>query len=55
MAKSNTILVKLESTADTGYFYVVGKNPRTLTEKLVFRKYDPVVRKHVPFKEAKIK
>jgi large subunit ribosomal protein L33 len=43
------------STADTGYFYVTKKNPRTLTEKLEFKKYDPRARKHVVFKEAKIK
>ncbi|TDQ80583.1 LSU ribosomal protein L33P [Dongia mobilis] len=55
MAKANTILVKLVSSADTGYYYVTKKNPRTTTEKLEFRKYDPVVKKHVAFKEAKIK
>ncbi|MEO1192438.1 MAG: 50S ribosomal protein L33 [Pseudomonadota bacterium] len=55
MAKPTTTLIKLVSTADTGYFYVTKKNPRTLTEKLSFKKYDPVVRKHVLFKEAKIK
>jgi large subunit ribosomal protein L33 len=55
MAKQNTILIKLVSTADTGYYYVTKKNPRTSTEKLEFRKYDPVARKHVAFKEAKIK
>lgn len=55
MAKANTILIKLVSTADTGFFYVAKKNPRTSTEKLQFRKYDPVVRKHVIFKESKIK
>ncbi len=55
MAKQNTILIKLVSTADTGYYYVTKKNPRTSTEKLEFRKYDPVARKHVDFKEAKIK
>ncbi|MBT4769738.1 MAG: 50S ribosomal protein L33 [Rhodospirillaceae bacterium] len=55
MAKSSTILVKLVSTADTGYFYVAKRNPRQLTEKLEFRKYDPRVRKHVIFKESKIK
>lgn len=55
MAKANTIVVKLLSSADTGYFYVAKKNPRTQTEKLEFRKYDPVARKHVMFKEAKIK
>lgn len=55
MAKPVTQWIKLVSTADTGYFYVTKKNPRTQTEKLTFRKYDPVVRKHVDFKEAKIK
>ncbi|MBI2254156.1 MULTISPECIES: 50S ribosomal protein L33 [Dongia] len=55
MAKSATILVKLVSTADTGYYYVTKKNPRSTTEKFEFNKYDPVVKKHVPFKEAKIK
>ena len=55
MAKPATILVKLLSTADTGFFYVTKKNPRTKTEKLEMKKYDPVVRKHVVFKEAKIK
>jgi len=55
MAKPTTIKIKLVSTADTGYYYTTKKNPRTQTEKLLFKKYDPVVRKHVDFKEAKIK
>jgi large subunit ribosomal protein L33 len=55
MAKPTTVKIKLVSTADTGFYYVTKKNPRTQTEKLNFRKYDPVVRKHVDFKEAKIK
>jgi large subunit ribosomal protein L33 len=55
MAKPNGIKIKLVSSAGTGYFYVTKKNPRTMTEKLTLRKYDPVVRKHVDFKEAKIK
>ena len=55
MAKATTIKIKLVSTADTGYYYVTKKNSRTQTEKLSFKKYDPVVRKHVEFKEAKIK
>mgnify|MGYP003314466291 CR=1 FL=1 len=55
MAKPATLQIKLVSTADTGYYYVVKKNPRTQTEKLEFRKYDPIARKHVMFKEAKIK
>ncbi len=53
--KGNTILIRLLSTAKTGFFYVKKKNPRNITEKMVLRKYDPVVRKHVEFKEAKIK
>ena len=55
MAKQNTVLIRLVSTADTGFFYVKKKNPKKTTEKLSFRKYDPVARKHVEFKEAKIK
>ena len=55
MAKPATVKIKLLSTADTGFFYVTKKNLRNQTEKLTFRKYDPVVRKHVEFKEAKIK
>ncbi len=55
MAKATTIKVKLVSTADTGYFYVTKKNSRTMTDKLSMKKYDPVARKHVDFKEAKIK
>jgi large subunit ribosomal protein L33 len=55
MAKPATVKIKLVSTADTGFFYVTKKNPRTKTEKLKFKKYDPVVRKHVEFVECKIK
>lgn len=55
MAKPSTVQIKLMSTADTGFFYVTKKNPKAQTGKLEFRKYDPVVRKHVAFKEAKIK
>ena len=55
MAKPATILVKLVSTADTGFYYVTKKNPRNQAEKMEFRKYDPVARKHVLFKESKIK
>ena len=55
MAKPATVLVKLVSSADTGYFYVAKKNPRTKPEKLEMRKYDPVARKHVAFKEQKMK
>jgi large subunit ribosomal protein L33 len=55
MAKAVTIKVKLVSSADTGFYYVAKKNSRTMTEKLVKKKYDPVARKHVEFRESKIK
>ena len=55
MAKPSSIQIKLVSSADTGYFYVTTKNARTKTDKLAFRKYDPVARKHVLFKESKMK
>ena len=55
MAKSNTIQIKLVSSADTGYFYVTKKNVRNTTGKLEMKKYDPVARKHVEYKEGKIK
>jgi large subunit ribosomal protein L33 len=55
MAKATQIKIRLVSEEGTGYFYVTKKNPRTKTEKLVLRKYDPVARKHCEFKEAKIK
>ena len=55
MAKSNTIQIKLVSTADTGYFYVKDKNPKSKPDKLELKKYDPKIRKHVIFKEQKIK
>ena len=55
MAKSATVKIKLESTEGTGFYYVTKKNPRNLTEKMVMRKYDPIAKKHVEFKEKKIK
>jgi len=55
MAKAATIKIKLVSTADAGYFYVTKKNSRTMTDKLSMKKYDPVAKKHVEFKEYKIK
>jgi large subunit ribosomal protein L33 len=55
MAKATTIKIKLVSTADTGYFYVTKKNSRTMTDKMTKRKYDPVAKKHVEFKESKIR
>ena len=47
--------VKLVSTAKTGFYYTTYKNKRNTPDKLEMKKYDPVVRKHVMFKEAKIK
>jgi large subunit ribosomal protein L33 len=55
MAKSGRELIKLESTAGTGYFYVTSKNKKTMKDKLILKKYDPKVRKHVEFKETKLK
>jgi large subunit ribosomal protein L33 len=55
MAKPPTVKIRMMSTADTGYFYVTKKNPKKTTEKLTLNKYDPVARRHVPFKETKIK
>jgi large subunit ribosomal protein L33 len=47
--------IKLVSTADTGFYYTTDKNKKTTPDKLEKKKYDPVVRKHVVFKESKIK
>jgi len=55
MAKSVREKIKLVSSAGTGHYYTSSKNKRTMTEKLEIKKYDPVVRKHVMYKEAKIK
>ncbi|KAF3339374.1 54S ribosomal protein L39 [Carex littledalei] len=54
-AKGGSIFIKLVSAAGTGFFYVKRKNPRKITEKLEFRKYDPRVNRHVLFTEAKMK
>lgn len=57
MAKKNIVLVRLKSSEDTGYFYVAKKPTKGQKQgqKLTFRKYDPVARKHVVFNEAKMK
>ena len=47
--------IRLVSTAGTGFFYTTTKNKKNTPDKFEFRKYDPVARKHVAFKEAKIK
>ncbi len=52
--KRPAILFKLVSTAGTGYFYLARRNPKQRPEKMEFMKYDPVVRKHVLFKEQKL-
>lgn len=46
--------VKLISTAGTGHFYTTTKNPKTKTTKLELRKYDPVARRHVVYREGKL-
>jgi large subunit ribosomal protein L33 len=53
-SKAGRELIRLVSTAGTGFFYTTSKNKKRTPDKLVLRKYDPVVRKHVEFKEAKI-
>jgi large subunit ribosomal protein L33 len=55
MAKGIRDKIKLVSSAGTGHYYTTTKNKRNHPEKLEMNKYDPVVRKHVPYKEAKIK
>jgi large subunit ribosomal protein L33 len=47
--------IKLLSTAGTGHFYTTTKNKRTMPEKMLIKKFDPVARKHVDYKETKIK
>ncbi len=48
------IIIRLVSTAGTGHFYTTTKNPKIKTDKILKKKYDPVVRKHVDYKESKI-
>lgn len=48
------ILIRLVSSAGTGHFYTTSKNPKTKTEKIQIKKYDPKARKHVMYKETKI-
>ena len=55
MAKADRLKIKLVSSADTGHFYVTKKNSRTQTDKLVKKKYDPIAKKHVEYREGKIK
>jgi large subunit ribosomal protein L33 len=47
--------IKLESSAGTGHFYTTTKNKKTMPEKMEIMKFDPVARKHVPYKETKLK
>jgi large subunit ribosomal protein L33 len=47
--------IKLESSAGTGHFYTTTKNKKTTPDKLVMKKFDPVARKHVDYKETKLK
>ena len=55
MAKSAREKIKLESTAGTGHFYTTNKNKKTTPDKLEFIKFDPKARKHVLYKEGKLK
>ena len=47
--------IRLNSSAGTGHFYTTDKNKKTMPEKFEIKKIDPVVRKHVMYKEGKIK
>jgi large subunit ribosomal protein L33 len=55
MAKTSREKIKLVSSAGTGHYYTTTKNKRLHPEKMVTKKYDPTIRKHVAYKEAKIK
>ena len=55
MARSGRDKIKLESTAGTGHFYTTTKNKRTTPAKMEIMKFDPKARKHVAYKETKIK
>jgi large subunit ribosomal protein L33 len=48
-------LIKLVSSAKTGHYYTTTKNKRSMPEKMEIKKYDPTIRQHVMYKEAKIK
>eukprot|EP00591_Stephanopyxis_turris_P012450 CAMPEP_0195518158 /NCGR_PEP_ID=MMETSP0794_2-20130614/12406_1 /TAXON_ID=515487 /ORGANISM="Stephanopyxis turris, Strain CCMP 815" /LENGTH=57 /DNA_ID=CAMNT_0040647079 /DNA_START=66 /DNA_END=239 /DNA_ORIENTATION=+ len=53
--KGAVLAIKLLSTAGTGFFYATKKNVKNVTQKLQLMKYDPIVRRHVLFKEHKLK
>ena len=55
MAKGGREKIRLVSSADTGHFYTTTKNKRTMPEKMEIKKFDPVARKHVMYKETKLK
>ncbi len=55
MAKATREKIRLVSSAGTGHYYTTTKNKRLHPEKMVTKKYDPTIRKHVPYKEAKIR
>ena len=55
MAKGGREMIKLESSAGTGHFYTTDKNKKIMPEKLEIMKFDPKARKHVMYKETKLK
>ncbi|AQS51069.1 MAG: 50S ribosomal protein L33 [Alcaligenaceae bacterium] len=55
MAKGIREKIKLESSAGTGHFYTTTKNKRNTPEKMVIKKFDPVARKHVEYKETRLR
>ncbi len=53
-SKRASVLFKMVSTAGTGVIYMARRNPKKKTEKMIFKKYDKVIRRHVDFKEQKV-
>jgi large subunit ribosomal protein L33 len=52
--RAGSVLVRLVSQAGTGFFYQTRKNPKRILQKMVLRKHDPIVNRHVLFKETKV-
>ncbi|QJC29681.1 50S ribosomal protein L33 [Enterobacteriaceae endosymbiont of Plateumaris pusilla] len=55
MAKKSRNIIKLISSAGTGHFYTTTKNKKSNSKKLELKKFDPIIRKHIIYKESKIK
>ncbi|QCI23652.1 50S ribosomal protein L33 [Buchnera aphidicola (Macrosiphoniella sanborni)] len=55
MSKKTREKIKMISSAGTGHYYTTTKNKRNTPDKLMFKKYDPIIQKHVLYNEGKIK